>query len=317
MASKLEIQDDSAMPENIKRATLVQGGITRLLNTSVELGKSKQIEVLDKYMKKLQTSGYTQKVRLEILKSILKGWENIVKNDQSGKRPLHRSRDFNQEARLKEKSDKKLNWYKGKDGKTFESVLMVPATPGGELKNIIEKKARESSMKVKIVEKAGMKLGSYLKKFDKTNKKEPCQEKDCLICTNTTQISRKCRIPNIVYKISCKECAKAGKSANYFGESSFNGYTRGSQHLEKYRSKNINTQEKSVLRMHAKAQHDDKKVDYKMEIIQTFKGKPLARQVMESIYIIKSKSEDNFPLNTKNEFNQALIVTAKYTKGCH
>ena len=69
--------------------------------------------------------------------------------------------------------------------------------------------------------------------------------------------------------------------------------------------------------MHAKDQHNDKKVDYKMEIIQTFKGKPLARQVMESIYIIKSKTEDNFPLNTKNEFNQALIVTAKYTKGCH
>ena len=68
--------------------------------------------------------------------------------------------------------------------------------------------------------------------------------------------------------------------------------------------------------MHAKEQHDDKKVDYKMEIIETFKNKPLSRQVMESIYIIKSKTEDNFPLNTKKEFNQALIVTAKYTKGC-
>ena len=53
-----------------------------------------------------------------------------------------------------------------------------------------------------------------------------------------------------------------------------------------------------------------------MEIIKSFK-KPLARQVMEAIYIIKSKEEDNFPLNSKNEFNQALIVTAKYTKGCH
>ena len=31
-------------------------------------------------------------------------------------------------------------------------------------------------LKVKIVEKAGMKLGSYLKKFDTTNKKEPCKE---------------------------------------------------------------------------------------------------------------------------------------------
>ena len=53
-----------------------------------------------------------------------------------------------------------------------------------------------------------------------------------------------------------------------------------------------------------------------MEVIKSFK-KPIARQVMESILIIKSKEEDHFPLNSKNEFNQALIVTAKYTKGCH
>ena len=87
-------------------------------------------------------------------------------------------------------------------------------------------------------------------------------------------------------------------------------------HAENYRSTNKNTQEKSALRIHAKNVHQDKKVAYKMEVIQAFK-KPLARQVMESIYIIKSKAEDDFPMNSKNEFNQALIVTAKYTKGCH
>ena len=104
--------------------------------------------------------------------------------------------------------------------------------------------------------------------------------------------------------------------SNYYGESNFNRYTRGVQHIEKYRSKNKTTQEKSALRRHAKEVHDDKKVGYKMEILKTFK-KPLSRQVMESIYIIKSKEEDDFPLNSKNEFNQALILTAKYSKGCH
>ena len=124
---------------------------------------------------------------------------------------------------------------------------------------------------------------------------------------------KKCRTPNIVYKITCKECEKFGLKANYFGESSFNGYTRSVQHAEKYRSTNKNTQEKSALRIHAKEQHRDKKVEYKMEVLQTFK-KPIARQVMESIHIIKSKSDDQFPMNSKKEFNQALIVTAKYTK---
>ena len=130
------------------------------------------------------------------------------------------------------------------------------------------------------------------------------------------QGSRKCRIPNIVYKISCKECEKSGKKAHYYGETSFNGYTRGVQHYNNYRSQNKNTQEKSALRIHAKEQHGDRKVEYRMEVLKTFK-KPLARQVMESIHIIKSKTEDHFPMNSKMEFNQALIVTAKYTKGCH
>ena len=69
------------------------------------------------------------------------------------------------------------------------------------------------------------------------------------------------------------------------------------------------------MRKHAKSVHDDKNVKYKMEIIKSFKNNPLARQVFESIQIVKSKQEDNYPMNDKNEFNQALIVTAKYTKG--
>ena len=75
------------------------------------------------------------------------------------------------------------------------------------------------------------------------------------------------------------------------------------------------TQEKSAMRKHAKSVHEDKKVKYKMELIKSFKNNPLERQVFERILIVKSKSEDEFPLNDKNEFNQAMIVTAKYTKG--
>ena len=52
-----------------------------------------------------------------------------------------------------------------------------------------------------------------------------------------------------------------------------------------------------------------------MEVIKTFKNNPLARQVYESIEIVKSKTEDKYPMNGKDEFNQALIITAKYSKG--
>ena len=90
---------------------------------------------------------------------------------------------------------------------------------------------------------------------------------------------------------------------------------KGLQHQEKYKSKNLATQEKSAMRQHAIKVHNDNKVSYKMEIIKSFKNNPLARQVLESVHIINSKNEDDHPMNSKQEFNQALVVTAKFTKG--
>ena len=195
---------------------------------------------------------------------------------------------------------------------------MVHATPQGDLKNIIQNEAKAAKLRVKIVERAGPKLSSYLKRFDQTQKKGPCKEKDCLICQNTESKTRKCRIPSIVYKVTCLECEKQNVKANYYGETSFNGYTRGIQHQNKYKSKSKSQQEKSFMRKHAKEVHNDRKVKFKMDVEQkSFKNNPLQRQVYESILIVKSKEEDHYPLNDKNEFNQALIVTTKYTRGVH
>ena len=110
---------------------------------------------------------------------------------------------------------------------------------------------------------------------------------------------------------------KQNKKASYYGETQFNGFTRGAQHQKNYRSKNQKTQEDSALRNHAKHVHDDKNIGYRMDIIKTFKNKPLARQVYESVKIINSKTEDDYPMNSKKEFNQALIVTAKFSRGVH
>ena len=130
-------------------------------------------------------------------------------------------------------------------------------------------------------------------------------------------MTRKCRIPSIVYQITCIECEKKKVKSKYYGETSFNGYTRGVQHQNKYRSKSKNAQEKSALRKHAKMYHDDKKVEYRMDVLKSFKTNPLARQVYESVKIVNSKIQDNIQLNDKDEFNQAMIITAKYTQGIY
>ena len=53
-------------------------------------------------MKKLQSSGYDHKTRIEILKSILKGWKEILKKAETGERPIHRSRNYKKEERKEE-----------------------------------------------------------------------------------------------------------------------------------------------------------------------------------------------------------------------
>ena len=130
-------------------------------------------------------------------------------------------------------------------------------------------------------------------------------------------MTRKCRIPSIVYQITCIECEKKNVKSKYYGETIFNGYTRGVLNQNKYRSKTKKTQEKSALRKHAKEVHNDKNLEYRMEVLKSFENNPLARQVYESVKIVSLKIEDDIQLNDKDEFNQAMIITAKYTKGVH
>ena len=122
---------------------------------------------------------------------------------------------------------------------------------------------------------------------------------------------------NIVYKISCKECLAEKIMANYFGESNFNGFTRGKRHLENDQSQNKETMEKSAMRRHDKEVHNKRNVEFQMEIIKTFQHDALGRQVYGSTKILESKIRDDYPLNSKNEYNQAMIVMARYQKGVH
>ena len=144
-------------------------------------------------------------------------------------------------------------------------------------------------MKIRVVEKTVKKLIDYLKSFDKTKAKSKCGEADCLMCSGDTKIGRKCRKNDIVYQITCEECKKENKKSNYFGETNFNAYTRGKQHIDNYKSNCESTQEKSALRKHAKEIHNDNNVKYTMKIVKTFKEDPLARQIYESIKIVESK----------------------------
>ena len=144
-------------------------------------------------MKKLQTSGYNHSERIQNLKSIQNAWKIIVEKDISGERPLHRSRSFEREKRIKAKEDEETSWFKNnsKGEPMYDLVIFIPATPNSELKKVIEEEAKACDLKIIVVEKPGKKLIDYLKSFDKTNENPKCEEHDCLTCVNGDKKRRK------------------------------------------------------------------------------------------------------------------------------
>ena len=113
-------------------------------------------------------------------------------------------------------------------------MLFIQATSNSELKKLIEDEAKACELRIKVVEKPGRKLVDYMKSFDKTTESPKCEEKDCLTCNNgKKKKGGKCRKSDVVYKITCEECETNMKKANYYGDTHFNAYTRGKQHLGK------------------------------------------------------------------------------------
>ena len=119
---------ESAINANSKRTILTQECLRRIRNTKLELGNGVRNEHLNKFMVKLKNSGYSANYRTQILKSALNAFEKMLEEDRNGTKPLYRNREWNRENRMKDKENKRNNWYKqGKESEiNFTSILFVP-----------------------------------------------------------------------------------------------------------------------------------------------------------------------------------------------
>ena len=103
---------DSAINSAAKRTILTQECIRRLQNTKVELGYDCQNKHITEFMLKLKNSGYSQKYRIEILDSALKGFKKMLEEDRLGIKPLFRDRNWKKEERKIQKKSKSPFWRK-------------------------------------------------------------------------------------------------------------------------------------------------------------------------------------------------------------
>ena len=293
MTTKAVIHADSAIPTKTKRTVLTQEMLRIMLHCSRYIPTETVNNHLNNFMKKMQYSGYKKTFRYDVAKSASHAYRTIQRNEERGIRPVNRPKDWQREERREQNQKKKMKWYK-QGG--FHSVLFIPTTPDGKLKQMYENVIRESGIRIKVVERTGRTLKSQLQTSNPFRQKE-CGRQDCFICTTTKKGN--CNTEGITYKIECEEpnCNKV-----YKGETSNNAYTRGKQHQEVLGVKNAVN---SPLWGHCVAEHGGEMKKFSMTVTGTFRNDAMLRQIAEAVQI--NSTNHNGLMNDRAEWNMTRI----------
>ena len=305
------IMSDSAIPSSQKRTILTQECLRRLRNTQIALGEEVQLKHVNKFMVNMRNSGYNAKYRQEIVDSTFKAFDEMIKADQEGTKPLYRDKTWKKDIRRTQKQEKRRNWYKNGGSGTkkidYTTVLFVPVTKGSILAKEMRKREEEinkySKVRIKIVEDAGIKLKSLLvdkNPFPKTK----CEQKKCVICMSVKSENPKfeCNSNNVGYRLGCDTCADRGLVRVYEGESSRSARIRGAEHFADLR----HDRPTGVLYKHKKIEHPSEEMNIRMEIIKKFRD-PLTRQANEAVRIDHRGKMEHHLLNSKSEFNHPPV----------
>ena len=249
-------------------------------------------------MAKLQFSGYNKRFRYSVADSALKAYRNIKEKAIIGERPINRPKDWKKDGRRIEIHMKKKEWYK--HGR-FESVLFVPPTPDRKLKKLYQEKIVENGYAIKVVEKTGTKLKHILQKTNPF-KRERCDKEDCFPCNSGSKGD--CLKESITYRINCDDDTCTNRNI-YNGETSYNGYTRGKEHIDDLQRKNPDC----PLWRHCLQAHHGKMKTFKMNIRGHFKNDAMLRQITEAVNI--NNTPQNHTMNTRSEWNMARVPHAQ------
>ena len=270
-----------------KRTALTQYGLRILRNSKPEIEWQQRADMLSEFMERMRDSGYGERYRLETIQSILLGWDKMVEEERSGRRPINRLRTYQERERRESRWKRKGNWYKAGG---YSSVVFCPWTPNGELarrwKEVEERGAATRGWRYRVVELGGRPLSSILC----TNPwAGPYVATYCLICT--TGGKGNCGWPGCTYAIKCVTCEVRGPHtvpkeeevggerrpgqgqvgvpclSLYHGQSSYSGYTRGLDHQEEITRKD----KSNACWRHSLIYHDQGKeeVDFSMSVVST------------------------------------------------
>jgi len=296
MASKMVVHTRSSIAEKTKRTILTQEVLRILLNSSKDLPWKDVCEKVNQLMQKMQYSGYSPVFRMDVVKSALNAMETVNSKEEMGIRPRYRPKEWRMREREVERSERK-SWYKNCG---FDSILFVPSTPEGKLKNLYQGQIVKSGLRIKVVETTGMTLKRQLQTSNPFKKKH-CGREQCFVCTSGGKGD--CRSEGITYEIRCK--GNCGERNIYKGESAENGFTRGLKHQTDLAARNDTN---SPLWRHCKEVHGEELQSFCMSITKTFKDDPMLRQIAEAVQIDSTPGESL--MNTRSEWNMTRVPRA-------
>ena len=312
VSSKYFIPYRSSHSQSMKRSMLANEGMRRLLNISPELPWEAFVDVMDDFAVKMWRSGYPESWRADAVNASLKKYEDMLKAEREGERPLFRPKTFMEEERAMAKLVKAKRWHKagGEEDILAGAPLIVCPRAGGavarKMKAVCKQFKEEHKIEVKVYERGGLKVGS-LAKSDPL-KPAMCGRDNCFPCTSGG--GGDCSKSSVGYRLECLKCPETNMSAKYDGESGNNGFTRGLDHQDGLDKK----REVNPLWKHCEIQHNGEKVNFKMVCLKSFPS-AFMRQVNEGVRIANSKAD--ICMNSKAEFHQPSIVRVSTVLGNH
>ena len=285
VSSRALINANSAHSDNMKKNVMINEIVRILKNCSVHLQWDEIAEWVAYFVKRLQFSGYTQEFRHTVVTRALARYDKRVRECIR----IGTMYPILSEEEKSAKKRKRNEWY-ARSGK-YESIMFVEATPGGELRNKVQKLAERHRVRVKVVERVSTTVKKMVQKSDPFPKGD-CGRGDCEVCPRKSNPNTDCRTTGCVYELTCKECDR-----RYRGTTSRSVYHRTKTEVADWRKK----VEDSPLWKHSQEHHNGNEFDMEISVMKQCFGKPSRRRISEAVLINELPNEKT--MNSKQEWS--------------
>ena len=217
----------SAVSDRVKRSSMTNEALRRLLCCSPGLEEADRKEVMEEFARLLRRSGYTERFRYEVISDAVRGHQKLVKGEREGGRPVDRPRSYQREERRGRREEKGERWYRREKRGTRmrEGLFIIPPTPGSVLAKAFQKVCLEelkgSNIQMCVTERGGRRLGDELgTTAPGASSREHCRREQCFPC-HSGQVGV-CRRTGVGYQIDCNICSGTNVISQYAGETGKN-----------------------------------------------------------------------------------------------